>query len=75
MRRGLGDGFLGAGGQGLLAYKGTEVYHPEAGLGVGWDDLEVGISWPIAEPLVSEKDRALPKLSGIDRERLPGYGG
>ena len=58
-------------GRALFEYKCTEVYHPEAELGVAWDDPEIGIIWPIAEPMVSEKDGAFSKLSGIDREKLP----
>lgn len=40
-----------------------------------WNDPEIGIAWPMTDPTVSEKDGAFPKLSGIDRERLPEYYG
>jgi dTDP-4-dehydrorhamnose 3,5-epimerase len=27
---------------------------------VRWDDPEIGIPWPIAQPIMSPRDRALP---------------
>lgn len=55
-----------------LQYKCTELYHPEDEFGVVWNDPDVGIRWPVAEPLLSDRDRALPRLAEI-RDRLsPG---
>ena len=71
---GFAHGFLVTSERAQFAYKCTEVYHPEAELGVAWDDPDIGITWPIADPMVSERDGAFPKLSGIDPERLPKYG-
>ena len=52
-------------------YKCTALYHPESDGGVAWDDPDLDIKWPIESPLLSEKDRALPKLSEAKREQLP----
>ena len=30
-----------------------------------WNDPELAIEWPIAEPLLSDKDRRLPTLAEI----------
>ena len=49
-----------------VEYKCTELYHPEDELGVIWNDPGIGIAWPIAEPLLSVKDSALPRLSEIE---------
>lgn len=54
-----------------VEYKCTEVYLPEDELAVRWDDPEIGIEWPIDEPVLSEKDRGAPRLSEI--EELPVY--
>ncbi len=35
-------------------------YSPEHASGVRWDDPAFAISWPIAEPILSEKDRSYP---------------
>jgi dTDP-4-dehydrorhamnose 3,5-epimerase len=57
----------------LLSYKCTEVYHPEAELGVCYDDPDIGISWPVEQSLVSTRDRAHPRLKDLDWSRLPSY--
>ena len=40
-----------------IQYKCTGLYSNLAESGVRWDDPEIGIEWPIAEPVLSEKDR------------------
>lgn len=54
-----------------VEYKVTELYDAADELAIAWDDPEIGIEWPLAEPVLSEKDRAAPRLSEI--ERLPIY--
>ena len=49
-----------------VEYKCTELYHPEDELGVIWNDPAIGVRWPIAAPLLSAKDAALPRLSEIE---------
>jgi dTDP-4-dehydrorhamnose 3,5-epimerase len=46
-------------------YKCTDYYYPEDETGLLWNDPDVGIQWPIAEPLVSEKDAKLQSLTQI----------
>jgi len=43
-------------------YKCTELYYPEDEGGVIWNDPDIGIPWPIAEPRLSAKDAQLPRL-------------
>ena len=43
-------------------YKCSDYYHPEDEGGLIWNDPEVGIKWPVDQPLLSEKDAILPKL-------------
>ena len=45
-----------------VSYKCTETYRAEWDRGIRWDDPDIGIDWPVAAPLVSAKDRALPGL-------------
>ncbi len=52
-------------------YKCTALYHPQSDAGVAWDDPDLAIDWPIASPLLSNKDLNLPKLSEAKRDRLP----
>jgi len=55
-----------------VLYKCTDYYDPADDLGVRWSDPRIGVSWPVAEPLLSDKDSGLPLLRDIPPERLPG---
>ncbi len=46
-------------------YKCTEYYQPGDEIGVLWNDPALGIEWPIAQPLLSEKDQRLPTLQQL----------
>ena len=41
-------------------YQMSEYYSPEHGRGVRWDDPAFGIRWPVAEPIMLERDRSYP---------------
>ena len=56
-----------------FSYKCSELYSPDDELAVLWNDPALGIDWPIAEPRLSDKDRAGIPLSEIDPARLPRY--
>ena len=53
-----------------VEYKCTELYDPADEFGILWDDPELAISWPVREPLLSEKDRTAPRLAELV-ETLP----
>jgi dTDP-4-dehydrorhamnose 3,5-epimerase len=40
-----------------IQYKCTGIYNGKAESGVRWDDPAIGIQWPLADVIVSEKDR------------------
>jgi dTDP-4-dehydrorhamnose 3,5-epimerase len=44
-------------------YKCTTLYDPADDRGIRWNDPALGIEWPIADPILSAKDRALPSLA------------
>jgi dTDP-4-dehydrorhamnose 3,5-epimerase len=46
-----------------FVYKCTDVYVPEHDRGILWSDPSIGIDWPVGDPLLSDRDRALPLLS------------
>ena len=48
-----------------VEYKCTDFYHPDDEIGVAWDDPDVGIAWPLTDPVISAKDRALPRLRDV----------
>lgn len=69
---GFAHGFQVLSETALFAYKCTERYHPQDEFSVLWNDPAVGVQWPLAEPTLSEKDRAAPTLEA-QRSRLPSY--
>jgi dTDP-4-dehydrorhamnose 3,5-epimerase len=52
-----------------VAYKCTDFYDRSDEIGLRWNDPAVGIAWPIRDPLLSDKDAALPTLAEL-RPRL-----
>lgn len=55
-----------------VIYKCTDLYAPNDEIGVVWNDPGLGIDWPIADPVLSEKDRALGSLQ--DLAEVVGHG-
>lgn len=39
-----------------LQYKCTAIYSPTGESGIRWNDPDIGIEWPVDDPLLSEKD-------------------
>lgn len=65
-------GYMVTSAEALIAYKCTNIYHPETQFSVRWDDPDLGIEWPDGiAPILSDKDRTAPLLREIDRSRLP----
>ena len=65
---GFAHGFVVLSDTADFLYKTTDYYAPEHERGVAWNDPAIGVDWPlaahgIAEPLLSEKDRAAPALA------------
>jgi len=72
---GYAHGFAVTSAQALFHYKCTEFYRREAEGSVRWNDPALTIPWPIADPLLSPKDRDAPLLMELDSASLPPYAG
>lgn len=59
---GFAHGFLSLTEDVHLLYKCTNEYDPVSDTGIRWDDPDIGIRWPVENPIVSEKDRQLPYI-------------
>ena len=66
--RGFAHGFCTLEPDTEVAYKMDDYYAPNYDAGLLWEDLEVGIRWPVdpAEAILSDKDRKLPRLAELD---------
>lgn len=60
---GFAHGYCVLSSEADVAYGVTSEYAPRLDRGIRWNDPEIGVEWPVADPALSEKDRALPLLS------------
>jgi dTDP-4-dehydrorhamnose 3,5-epimerase len=65
---GFGHGFCVLSEVADVSYLLSSPYDPATEAGIAWDDPDVGVEWPIAEPLLSERDRGAPRLSEVAGE-------
>ena len=63
--KGYAHGFQVLSDFALFEYKCIGYYVPGDEGGVAWNDPDAAIAWPIADPILSEKDRSLPKLRDL----------
>jgi dTDP-4-dehydrorhamnose 3,5-epimerase len=45
-----------------IQYKCTGIYNPQCEGGIRWNDPELEISWPVTDPILSDKDKVQPTL-------------
>lgn len=69
---GLAHGFCVLSDEAHVVYKCTDYYAPQNEGGILWSDPDIGIDWPVASPLLSEKDRAYPLLRDLSPATPPG---
>lgn len=67
---GFGHAFLVLSDNALFHYKCTEFYSPRDEVSIRWNDPDIGIEWPIKEPLVSERDANGLRLRDLPPDRL-----
>ena len=59
---GFAHGFCVLSEQADVLYKVTDEYAADLDCGIRWDDPQLGIDWPLADPILSAKDAQLPLL-------------
>jgi dTDP-4-dehydrorhamnose 3,5-epimerase len=69
---GYAHGFCVTAGPAQVEYKCTALYDPADEIVIAWNDPEIGIEWPLDEPVLSPRDAAAPRLAEL-RDRLPLY--
>jgi dTDP-4-dehydrorhamnose 3,5-epimerase len=63
--RGFAHGFVTLEPDTEVLYKVDAGYDRAADAGILWNDPALGIAWPVAEPILSDKDRDAPRLAEI----------
>jgi len=60
---GFAHGFLTLSDVCEIQYKQSEYYQPQTEGGISWNDPDVGIKWPLDEPVLSKRDRNQASLA------------
>lgn len=50
-------------------YKCSDFYVPDDEGGIAWSDPDIGIDWPVENPIISVKDSQYPMLSELNEEQ------
>jgi dTDP-4-dehydrorhamnose 3,5-epimerase len=67
---GFAHGFAVLSETALFAYKCTEFYTPQHELTLAWNDPDIGITWPLENPQLSDKDLRGVRLKDLPPDRL-----
>jgi dTDP-4-dehydrorhamnose 3,5-epimerase len=62
--RGVAHGFLSLHDDTIMIYKTSTVHVPTHDAGIRWDSF--GFVWPVATPILSERDRLFPALADFN---------
>jgi dTDP-4-dehydrorhamnose 3,5-epimerase len=65
---GFGHGFCVLSEQADVDYQLSSYYDGHTEAGIAWDDPEVGVEWPVDEPMLSERDSSAPRLADVADE-------
>lgn len=70
---GFAHGFVVLSERALFTYLCTATYDPAADANIRWDDADLAIDWPLADPQLSGKDAKAPFFADVPQDRLPIY--
>lgn len=54
-----------------VEYKCTALYEPADEVGIIYDDPDIGINWPVREPILSARDQQHPGLAAVRPTLVP----
>mgnify|MGYP002634214901 CR=1 FL=1 len=62
---GFAHGFCVLSEEAEFLYKVSESYSAEKEKGILWNDPDIGVEWPVSDPVLSEKDKINPTLKSL----------
>jgi dTDP-4-dehydrorhamnose 3,5-epimerase len=65
---GIAHGFCVLSDPADVCYRANAYYDPALERGLAWDDPDLGIEWPVDEPILSARDRSNPRLGELPGE-------
>jgi dTDP-4-dehydrorhamnose 3,5-epimerase len=71
---GFAHGFQALSDVADVCYRHDQVYDPALDRAIAWNDPDLGIPWPLEDPILSERDREAPRLRDL-RPRLEEWFG
>jgi dTDP-4-dehydrorhamnose 3,5-epimerase len=69
---GFAHGFAVTSSSAQIEYKCSDLYDPHDEIGIAWNDPEIAIRWPVANPTLSERDAKSRSIASLT-DRLPLY--
>ncbi|HNR92156.1 MAG TPA: dTDP-4-dehydrorhamnose 3,5-epimerase [Dokdonella sp.] len=70
---GFAHGFAVLSEHATFVYQCTTPYERAGDAAIRWNDAELAIDWPIAQPSLSDKDAKAPFLAEVASDRLPVF--
>ena len=70
---GFAHGFCSLQEDTMLNYKCSSYYDPSSEYTILWNDPNLDITWPVKDPILSQKDASAQPLSLINSEVLPNF--
>jgi dTDP-4-dehydrorhamnose 3,5-epimerase len=70
---GFAHGYAVTSDYAIVYYKCTDYYSAPASRSILWNDPALAIEWPVAEPIVNDRDRLSPRLADVPADELPRY--
>jgi dTDP-4-dehydrorhamnose 3,5-epimerase len=68
---GFAHGYQSTSDVSVVVYKSSNVYSPDDERTIRWDDKDIGIDWPVPNPVLSTRDESAPLLRELLDEWLP----
>jgi dTDP-4-dehydrorhamnose 3,5-epimerase len=64
---GFAHGYCVLSEEALVQYKVSALYDPATERSIRWNDPEIGVDWPVKEPILSARDKLSPFLCEVSK--------